>query len=95
MAITVENIIKAIQNKLGPDAQIVVIDESSKHYGHNGFKNSSPVISHIFIKIKWIGFKELKTIDKQRLINNCLTEFFNNGLHAVRYELITEEVNVC
>lgn len=88
MQITIDRIIKNLKNHLNEDANLRVEDESHLHYGH---KESDPSkgVTHISIVLVWHGFHGMKIIERQRMVNNWLSEFFKEGLHAVTYILKT------
>lgn len=88
--ISVEDILKTLHSRLDDSARLSVIDESAKHAGHLE-KHEINGISHVFIDITWNGFKTLSILQRQRMLNQWLEEFFQKGLHSVRYKLKTFE----
>ncbi len=92
MQINIEAISIALKHHLGDDAQLQIIDESHKHKGHDGY-NPEIETSHIAIEITWDGFDGLAALDRHRLVNSWLDNFFKQGLHAARYTLKTPQKN--
>ncbi len=56
-------------------------DESSAHAGHSGAIPGQ--ITHLRITICSKQFDDLSMIKQHRLVNECLKEELNNGLHAL------------
>lgn len=86
--IEIEEIIKTLHSKLDDTADLKVVDESVKHEGHMDVKNLNGV-SHILVDITWNGFEALSLLQRHRMLNLWLEEFFKMGLHSVRYKLKT------
>tara|TARA_E500000331_G_scaffold179101_1_gene172510 strand:+ start:1053 stop:1319 length:267 start_codon:yes stop_codon:yes gene_type:complete len=79
-----ENIIKKLSLALSP-LFIEVEDQSHLHAGHNeAAKNGG---THFKISIKSSKFNNIKPIERHRIAMNILKEEFNNGLHAVSFDL--------
>ena len=79
-----ENIIKKLSLALSP-LFIEVEDQSHLHAGHNeAAKNGG---THFKISIKSSEFNNIKPIERHRIAMNILKEAFNNGLHAVSFDL--------
>lgn len=86
MRIRIDQILTTLKNHLGHDVFLQVVDESDNHKGHTGY-DSQIGVSHVAIDIVWDGFKDLTAVERQRLINTWLDNFFKIGLHSVRYRL--------
>mgnify|MGYP001160810686 FL=1 len=79
-----EIIIKKLSLALSP-LFIEVEDQSYLHAGHNeDAKNGG---THFKISIKSSEFNNIKPIERHRIAMNILKEEFNNGLHAVSFDL--------
>lgn len=70
-----------------------VVDDSAQHRGHKGH-NPQVGVTHITLNIAWNAFEGLTLLERQRLANAWLDEFFKKGLHAVRYNLKTPKENI-
>ncbi len=69
-----------------------VLDVSEQHRGHQNFKEN--VESHFEIVIVSDKFKNVKRIDRHRLVNNILKDEFLSDLHSVIIKPYTlEEYN--
>ncbi len=90
MPISIEAITQAIQQHLGADAVLQVVDQSALHHGHAGH-NPAMVVTHVAINLVWEAFKGVDLLGRQRLVNAWLTELFKAGLHAVSYNLKTPD----
>ena len=75
--INIENI---IQKNYEPD-YYSVLDVSEQHRGHENFKEN--VESHFEILIVSEKFKNLKRIDRHRMVNDSLREEFLSDLHSI------------
>ena len=75
--INIENI---IQKNYEPD-YYSVLDVSEQHRGHENFKEN--VESHFEILIVSEKFKNLKSIDRHRMVNDSLREEFLSDLHSI------------
>jgi BolA protein len=64
-----------------------VIDESHKHFGHMGVPQGSSE-THFKIKIGCEQFANLNLVDSHRLINEALSSFFDDGLHALSIHIM-------
>ena len=58
-----------------------VLDVSEQHRGHQNFREN--VESHFEIIIVSEKFHNKKTIDRHRMVNECLKEEFLSDLHSV------------
>jgi len=88
MLISIDQITSTLNNHLDNDALLHVIDESSKHIGHASH-DPRVGLSHIAIQIVSASFEGLSRVERQRLVNSWLNEFFTLGLHSARYDLKT------
>lgn len=86
-----ENSIESIQ-KLLIDAFNVnfleVIDESSRHKHHAAMRNTTEKLTHIYIRIKAPELLGLPRVVQHRRIYHVLQSAMDNGLHAVRIDVI-------
>ena len=64
-----------------------VIDESHKHHGHKGVLEGSTE-THFKIKIGCDTFAQLNLVQSHRLINDALSSFFDDGLHALSIHIM-------
>lgn len=79
-----EKILKKLSLALSP-LFIEVEDQSHLHAGHNeDAKNGG---THFKISIKSSEFNNIKPIERHRIAMSILKEEFNNGLHAVSFDL--------
>ncbi len=67
-----------------PTADIHIEDFSAEHKGHI---EGDPAETHLRIIIIYDGFKNLSRLQQQRLVNDVLNPFFEQGLHAVELKL--------
>ena len=88
MQISIEAITRELKSHLSEEATIHIIDESAQHRGHKGY-NSKIGVTHIALNIVWNAFEGLTPIERHRLANAWLDDFFKKGLHAGRYCLKT------
>ena len=58
-----------------------VLDVSEQHRGHQNFKEN--VESHFEIIVVSDKFKNIKRIDRHRMVNNSLKEEFLSDLHSI------------
>ncbi len=79
--ILIEDIKNKLTRALNPN-QLDVIDESSQHFGHVGWKEG--VVTHIKIDIIADSFNGLSKVQRHKVIYQILGSEINNGLHAVR-----------
>jgi len=80
-------IIKQKLTVLNPE-KIEIIDESSKHIGHEGAKNGG---GHFFLTIVSCNFYEKSTIDRHRMIYASLGEMIGRDIHALSIKAYTPE----
>ena len=64
-----------------------VLDVSEQHRGHQNFREN--VESHFEIIIVSEKFHNKKTIDRHRMVNECLKEEFLSDLHSVVIKIYT------
>jgi BolA protein len=90
--INIEAITNVVKTHLSEDAVLSVIDESEQHRGHKGY-NPKIGVTHIALNIEWKDFEGLSLIERHRLANAWLGDFFKQGLHAAKYCLKTPSEN--
>ncbi len=66
-----------------------VLDVSEQHRGHRNFKEN--VESHFEIIVVSQKFKNMKRIDRHRMLNQSLKEEFLSELHSVIIKTLTIE----
>jgi BolA protein len=82
--------IKFIKQKLIPlcPEKIKIIDESSKHIGHEGAKDGG---GHFLLTIVSSDFYEKSTIERHRMIYDALGEMMGRNIHALSIKAYTPE----
>ena len=60
-----------------PGAEVKVINESSRHFGH------SPKGEHIGVTVKYQGFKDKSMVEQHQMIYNILKEEMKEKIHAL------------
>lgn len=88
MQITIDSIIKCLSSHLDSDAKLQVVDESHMHYGHTGH-NPLGGVTHVEVYIVWQLFAGVSALERQRMLNKWLSDFFKEGLHSISYILKT------
>jgi len=78
--------IKNILEKYFNDHNIIVLDNSYLHKGHNNFDGNNQ--THILVQIKKNSKIELNRLEIHRKINSLLSEEFNSGLHSLEIKII-------
>ena len=78
--------IKNILEKYFNDHNIIVLDNSYLHKGHNNFDGNNQ--THILVQIKKNSKIELNRLETHRKINSLLSEEFNSGLHSLEIKII-------
>ena len=78
--------IKNILEKYFNDHNIIVIDNSHLHKGHNNFDGNNQ--THILVQIKKNSKIELNRLEIHRKINSLLSEEFDSGLHSLEIKII-------
>ena len=86
--ISIEDLRCAIAKHLTDKYFLEVIDETHKHIGHIGH-NPDISITHVFINIVTNYFNGINRLQRQRIVNEWLSDFFKAGLHSVSYTLKT------
>jgi len=70
-----------------------LINESHKHAGHSGDDGSGQ--THFLLMVVSDDFLNHSRVQRQRVINAAIAQFFKEGLHAISLKLLTlEESNV-
>jgi BolA protein len=73
---------------LGPEPQVQVHDDSTKHRGHPEAKRHGG--GHYAITVVWPGFDGQPRLARHRLVHGALLPLFDSGLiHAVELTLRT------
>ena len=78
--------IKNILEKYFNDNNIIVLDNSYLHKGHNNFDGNNQ--THILVQIKKNSKIELNRLEIHRKINSLLSEEFDSGLHSLEIKII-------
>ena len=78
--------IKTILQKYFNDHNIIVIDNSNLHKGHNNFDGNNQ--THIMVQLKKNSKLELNRLEVHRKINSLLIQEFNSGLHSLEIKII-------
>lgn len=92
VSLTAQAIEQRLREKLNP-SQLEVIDESYLHAGHAG-ASSTGQGSHFRVKISSMQFVGLNKVACHRLVYDCLSDFFNLGLHALALETQARSASV-
>ena len=79
-----EIILKKLSEALSP-LFIEVEDQSHLHANHN--ENAKAGGTHFKISIRSEEFNNIKPIERHRIAMSILADEFNNGLHAVSFDL--------
>ncbi len=69
--------------------RLEIIDESARHAGHAESRPEGE--THFRVEIVAIAFEGLSRLDRQRLINQALTEEFAASLHALSLKALTPD----
>ncbi len=69
--------------------RLEVVDESARHAGHAESQPGGE--THFRIEIVASAFEGLSRIDRQRLINQALTEEFAASLHALSLKALSPD----
>lgn len=80
-------IIKQKLTILRPE-KIEILDESSKHIGHEGTKNGG---GHFLLTIVSGNFYEKSTMERHRMIYAALGEMMERDIHALSIKAYTPE----
>ena len=78
--------IKNILEKYFNDHNIIVLDNSYLHKGHNNFDGNNQ--THILVQIKKNSKIELNRLEIHRKINSLLSKEFDSGLHSLEIKII-------
>ena len=78
--------IKNILEKYFDDHNIIVIDNSHLHKGHNNFDGNNQ--THILVQLKKNSKIELNRLETHRKINSLLSKEFDSGLHSLEIRII-------
>tara|TARA_B100000575_G_scaffold262935_1_gene237712 strand:- start:4 stop:261 length:258 start_codon:yes stop_codon:yes gene_type:complete len=62
-----------------------IIDNSAKHKGHAGVKNTSTILTHVELRI--LNKNNLSKIDIHRTIHEKLNLAFKSGLHSLEIKI--------
>ncbi len=62
-----------------------IIDNSGKHRGHIGIKNTSNILTHVELRV--FNKKNLKKIEIHRKIHEKLEPVFKSGLHSLEIKI--------
>ncbi|MFV0430967.1 MAG: BolA family protein [Alphaproteobacteria bacterium] len=82
----IKDIYNALQEKF-ENGEIKLMDFSGEHLGHGDHVKEA---SHLRVYIISEKFEGLSKVNRQRMVNEILSPFFNQGLHAVELYLETE-----
>lgn len=75
---------KQITEHLNP-SHLEVINESHLHAGHAGDDGSGQ--THFKVVVVSAKFDGMQVVQRHRLVNDLLSNCFNNGLHALSLDL--------
>jgi BolA protein len=75
-----------LERRFAPGA-VSVVDDSARHAGHAGALPGGE--THYRVQVASDAFVGLSRLDRQRLVNNLLSEEFKQGLHALSLDLKT------
>ena len=78
--------IKKILEKHFKDHNIIVIDNSHQHKGHNNFDGTSE--THVCVQIVKNSKLAINRLSIHRKINSLLSNEFDNGLHSLEIKII-------
>jgi BolA protein len=81
---------KAIDNKLRREfapARLEIVDESSGHRGHAGWREGGE--THFRVEIVSTAFEGKSRVARQRLVYAALKQEFDAGLHALALTTLT------
>ncbi len=83
-----EYIRKQITEHLNP-SHLEVVNESHLHIGHAGDDGSGQ--THFKVVVVSGKFDGMQTLQRHRLVNDIVSDSFNNGLHALSLDLKAEK----
>ena len=79
------NNIKILLQDINEFEIIEIIDNSDKHMGHVGVKNSYAMLTHVELRI--LNKNNLKKIDIHRTIHGKLEPVFKSCLHSLEIKI--------
>ena len=77
--------IKTILQKYFNDHNIIVIDNSNLHKGHNNFSGDGE--THILVNLKTKSQSRIDRMEIHKKINSLIKEEFKKGLHALEIKI--------
>lgn len=77
---TIHDLETALQAALSP-RHVHVRNDSEKHAGHSGYREG--IMTHVHVEIESDAFAGKTRVAMHRMVNDALTPFFNQGLHAL------------
>jgi len=83
--------IKSLLKKELSAKQVELIDNSEFHKGHSEAKISGG--GHYEVKIVSDRFKDMKSVDRHRMVYRALREELKNDIHALAIVALTPEEN--
>lgn len=69
-------------------AFLEIIDESAKHAGHEGVRDSAERLTHVWVRIDAVELVGLSRVAQHRKLYVILQPAIDNGLHAIRFEIL-------
>lgn len=84
---SIESIQKLLRDAFKPE-KLDITDESAQHAHHSGMYGNTELLTHIYIRIKATELLGLSRVNQHRKIYAVLQPAIDNGLHAVRIEVI-------
>jgi len=67
--------------------RLEIVDDSSKHRGHAGWREGGE--THFNVEIVWAAFDGQNRVTRQRLVYAALKAEFDAGLHALALTTLT------
>lgn len=84
MSSSIQDLIEtSLEAALAPE-RLVVLDESSAHAGHAGYREGGE--SHFRVRIISPHFSGRSRVERHRLVNEALKPAFARGVHALAIE---------
>lgn len=65
-----------------------IIDESANHVGHAGVRDRTELLTHVWVRVQATEVAGLSRIDQHRMLYATLQPAIDNGLHAIRFEIL-------
>ena len=84
---SIENIQKLLRDAFNV-AQLEIIDESVFHASHTAMRDNSETLTHIHVRIGAPELLGLSRVSQHQKIYDALQPAIDNGLHAIRIEII-------